>query len=578
MTSIKSRKPHSKDIILARRIKHYISKGLSEKDAKIKAKEKPILNLDIQQTKIAISTYVTNHGGKIVSDIDDFIKLTDKVLIDCGKGHELLFRTPRDILSCNSWCKKCRLNQPDKKIGKPKKPEEILQRRITKYIKDGLSEELAIETANQKKILFLDIPQTKLAIEEYVDKMQGKIVSDLADFKKLKQKIKIECKFGHSMEINPREMISKLMWCNVCKSRSRIEHTIRLIVEASTGEKFPSIRPEFLKSKKGRRLEIDGFSNALNIGFEYQGGQHYRPNIYSNDFTTFNEIKERDALKLELSKNAGIKLVVIPEYRKPFDLYDIFEHTFTAFKDNGITLHKPNLQLIDISEIYCDNHHFKSIEEVVTKKKGKIISTHYTGESIKMEFECTNLHRFKMKKSGIISGRWCSHCSAYTSEEIFRILLETSTGEIFPRHRILSINRKNTIHCYNTKLKIGFMYNKPIENVMLNNYIVENNIKIINIPKYNDIKNIKEMFKHLNICFDSTLQIPDFSKIILTEEMRKEHYFNHLKNIATNYGGELLSTAYSSNKDFIILKCKCGNKWCEKTDYIFGGSWCKFCR
>ena len=59
---------------------------------------------------------------------------------------------------------------------------------------------------------------------------------------------------------------------------------------------------------------MDGYCPDLLLAFEYQGEQHYDPENYFNfgDPSKFHAQQERDARKVELCRDAGVRLLVIP--------------------------------------------------------------------------------------------------------------------------------------------------------------------------------------------------------------------------------------------------------------------------
>ena len=102
-------------------------------------------------------------------------------------------------------------------------------------------------------------------------------------------------------------------WCPYC-SKSRSEKLCREILKEYTGLSFASIRPNWLKnSASGYNLELDGFCEDLNFGFEYQGKQHYE---YIHHFHRkegdFERQQDRDKLKLDLCKKHDIDVLIIP--------------------------------------------------------------------------------------------------------------------------------------------------------------------------------------------------------------------------------------------------------------------------
>lgn len=98
------------------------------------------------------------------------------------------------------------------------------------------------------------------------------------------------------------------------KNANSREEFCRDVFETLTGKAFPTKRPYFLKNPKtGRNLELDGYCHDLQLAFEHNGKQHYEyPNSFHKTEEEFKEQVERDNVKKQLCKIAGIKLVTIP--------------------------------------------------------------------------------------------------------------------------------------------------------------------------------------------------------------------------------------------------------------------------
>lgn len=158
----------------------------------------------------------------------------------------------------------------------------------------------------------------------------------------------IKCTFETTMCLNldiikerlkdrPMELVSttyvnsqtKLEWkCTVCEKNwhatySHIQHSqsgcpncasyrsqklCRQIFEELFNKPFPTKRPKFLKG-----LEYDGYNEALNLAFEYQGIQHYEfTEYFHRTEDALEKLQENDKLKLQLSKDNNITLIIIP--------------------------------------------------------------------------------------------------------------------------------------------------------------------------------------------------------------------------------------------------------------------------
>jgi len=80
------------------------------------------------------------------------------------------------------------------------------------------------------------------------------------------------------------------------------------------GHRFDKIRPDWLKNPKtGRNMELDGYCKELEIGFEYNGAQHYKyPSAFHKSEKQFLNQVERDIMKLDMCDALGVYVITIP--------------------------------------------------------------------------------------------------------------------------------------------------------------------------------------------------------------------------------------------------------------------------
>ena len=89
------------------------------------------------------------------------------------------------------------------------------------------------------------------------------------------------------------------------------EQATRDAFERVTGKLFPKVRPRFLRNPaSGRNLELDGYCQELKLAFEYDGALHSTfPNSFHRTHAQFVAQQQRDVLKDQLCRNAGIRLL-----------------------------------------------------------------------------------------------------------------------------------------------------------------------------------------------------------------------------------------------------------------------------
>lgn len=148
----------------------------------------------------------------------------------------------------------------------------------------------------------------------------GKCISD--HYINSHTKLEWECENGHHFFANYQNIKSG-RWCPECKYPKQ-EAICKKIVEMLFEEKFVKIRPEWLKNpESGLNLEIDMFSEKLNLAIEYNGGQHYKMcTLFHNTEEDFLRQQRKDKLKEKLIFKKGISFIVVPYTKQNLKMFD----------------------------------------------------------------------------------------------------------------------------------------------------------------------------------------------------------------------------------------------------------------
>lgn len=132
------------------------------------------------------------------------------------------------------------------------------------------------------------------------------------------------------------------------KPRWKTQTMCSLIIQALTGMRFHSIRPDWLKNPiTGRNMEIDDFSEELMLGLEYNGVQHYQytPRFHQEKYCQYYgrvatgmehfELQVfRDEVKKSLCDEHGITLIIVPYTVKPGDLVSYILHKLAIVQEH----------------------------------------------------------------------------------------------------------------------------------------------------------------------------------------------------------------------------------------------------
>jgi hypothetical protein len=104
------------------------------------------------------------------------------------------------------------------------------------------------------------------------------------------------------------------------------ERIVRAIFEATFGGKFPKSKPQWLTSKKGRKLELDGYNQEQQIAFEYQGPHHY----------SIDHVMAHDEIKRVACGANDVRLIEVEFIKTPYPPERVLQKVAEAFVRVGI--------------------------------------------------------------------------------------------------------------------------------------------------------------------------------------------------------------------------------------------------
>lgn len=224
------------------------------------------------------------------------------------------------------------------------------------------------------------------------------------------------CKFGHHWRASAAPILNG-SWCPECSSGLG-ERLCRTAFEQIFGRSFPKCRPHWLKGRKGRLLELDGYCEEINVAFEHHGEHHYRQSYFSNTSKIFGELVERDKLKAKTCAKYGVRLVIIPEVNNLLPLSELKQYIIHACRDRGIKIPRSShSKVLNFRDAYCPDR-FTELGKIVAQKGGHLISTTYLGVKVKHEVECLNGHKLWLTPDALKRGSWCRVCKGFRSVDI----------------------------------------------------------------------------------------------------------------------------------------------------------------
>ena len=240
-------------------------------------------------------------------------------------------------------------------------------------------------------------------VMEVVEQRGGKVIS--SEYINSEMPLDFECSKGHFFT-NRFSHIKRGQWCPTCNKGSKSEEIARTTFEQIFKLDFPKVRPKWLKNVRGFQMEIDGFCKELNIGFEYQGIQHFSKQLFGGDLDK--RIAD-DVRKAQLCSDNGVHLFILTHEMKYEEFpMQIAKQALAFGLDMPIGWESID---VDIYQAYIREDRIEELRQILGKRLIEVISPKYLGSNEYLELRCLRCrHIWKAKGNAFFNSRQTAGC------------------------------------------------------------------------------------------------------------------------------------------------------------------------
>lgn len=257
------------------------------------------------------------------------------------------------------------------------------------------------------------------------------------------------CSEGHTWKANYSSIKHQETWCPVC-SQNLGERICRAFFEQLFKTDFPSVFVEWLRTEKGRKMQLDGYSEKLRLAFEHQGQQHYDKHHYNlTGNASLMTIKKRDVYKRQECAKNGVLLIQVPCVLTMLGTEKVKGFIKTELLNNNRSLPEGFDDIeVDLSDT-SNSKYYKELEQVAESKGGRLLFGIYKGANKRYKFQCRKGHVWEAKAMSVKNlGTWCPHCAGSVGPGISRLReLAKSKGGVLLSRKIKNSKAKLRWRC-----------------------------------------------------------------------------------------------------------------------------------
>jgi hypothetical protein len=338
---------------------------------------------DKQRTPYAvIASHAVSQRGRLISRTYTHNK--EKLEWECDKGHRWK-SSVNSVINQGTWCPTC----AGEKIS------------ASKLSPTGLDD-----------------------LKRIANERGGELLSK--SYKGTARKYRWRCKNGHEWDAVANN-IKVGRWCPECGGGLG-ERITRAFFEQMFGTSFHRVRPDWLTTEDGRKLELDGYASELKIAFEHQGRQHFKPvPKFGGTREDLLAQQNRDARKRSICATVEVKLIEVPEVPSQLPVPNLQKFILEECIRLGIKVpDDAATKEINLVHAYSFGP-LQRFREAARERNGRLISKHFKGYHRRHTWECEQGHQWKSSPNPILyQGTWCPKCGGNarrTIEEMREVAL-----------------------------------------------------------------------------------------------------------------------------------------------------------
>lgn len=520
---------------------------------------------ELQQQRLnELIEIAASKGGECLSET--YVNNNTKVKLKCAKGH--VWETGPGQIRAGRWCKRCASAKANEwKKDKLETFIKIIEAKggkchTTEYINSQVTR-LVIECSkghqwttwpgHVKKGLWCrkcngSAKHSLSDVIRLAESRGGKCLSET--YKNDMSNITWQCNEGHIWDATPNN-IKRGKWCPTCAPGFG-ERVCRLFFEKLFEKPFAKVRPRWLLSERGFPLELDGYSEELNLAFEHQGEQHYRKVHF------FNEGPNYDQVKRKVCKKKGIALIEIPEVPAITKLKKLKDFIINECSKKGVNLPEKisEIEITDYEIFTCTKSQkrrelIEAAKKIITEKEGEAIQFFLISDSTpKFKITCKNNHIWSCSISNIIKGKWCTYCQRASTQKIKVPSLKAKKPRLWgPGNRVNTIEKMQQIALSKGGLCLS------------NEYGTGKSLLWQCEKAHQWEAPAASILKGRWCAFCAGYKI----------------HIEWIRQFAKEKEGVCLSTEYINNTTLLRFKCKFGHTFNTSAHSLRAGSWCHTC-
>lgn len=376
------------------------------------------------------------NGGKCLSK--EYISNSTKMLWECENSKHLNWHATYHSVKRGTWCPECiRLSEEEvlEKCHAKAESENgyflstsYVNRNTKLKFKCHDNEHPEFETTYDNVInhdtwcpecVGIEPPEKIIKkAKEFAKTRGGKCLSDHCTNKS--EKLLWQCANSNHKPWKSfyKNVVKNNRWCPICANFFHYkENKVRNLLNYLFDTNFLRSKPSWnINPRTNRKLELDGYSEELNMAFEFQGLQHYEEVAYFKmDKEELEYIQYKDKIKKENCLVNKVKLIIINDTKETNKNEGLLNAVIDSIKKENLNINK-HINMEEIQIILNEMTDFqkeglKKANDYALSQGGRCLSTNYSNYCEKLEWKCDKNHPSWFRTMSIIAEKsWCKQC------------------------------------------------------------------------------------------------------------------------------------------------------------------------